>query len=679
MQRRSRTRFPVVVSYDSMSILSVERSSKSKVIFIIGLLIVAIMAALMITKKVSPLERLEGMMYDLRLRLVGTTKPPDAIVIAAIDERSIEKLGRWPWGRDTIAQLITKLSDAGAELIVFDIFMSEKEEHDPVLAKAVREASNVLVPLVFFFDRTTDTAYNEALINSSFHAFKNPENFRRYAPIGAKGVLTPVPELMQETMNLGHINMISDDDGVLRWELTAVEYMGYLYPSLDLQTAAVYLGIPHEKIVLHATEGIQLGSKRFIPTDEYGRTLIYYYGPSETFRHFSVADIIEGKIDPQQIQGKIVLIGATALGIYDLRVTPFSAVMAGVEKHANVIASIIDNRFLKIADVSLNLIILIISGLLLSFAVGRFKASVSFIITAFITFLIIALSYYLFAWQGIWSNVAYPVMTVLLIFAYGSVYSHAVEERYAKRIRAMFSSYVTERVVNELIKNPGMAKLGGERKEMTILFSDVRGFTSFSETHPPEEVVPILNEYLGEMTDVIFKWEGTLDKFMGDAILAFWGAPMRQEDHAERAIKCALEMLKRLQELQEKWRVEGKPVLDTGIGINTGEVLVGNIGAEGRKMDYTVIGDHVNLASRIEGLTRKYNVHILITEFTLDKIRDAIDAGRIWRLVATGLERVIVKGKEKAVGIYEVNPITSMAKPVIVEYKEGEAVRYKEK
>ena len=662
-----------------MSILSVDRSSKSKVIFIIGLLIVAIMAALMITKKVSPLERLEGMMYDLRLRLVGTTKPSDTIVIAAIDEKSIEKLGRWPWGRDTIAQLIMKLSAAGAELIVFDIFMSEKEEHDPVLAKAVRDASNVLVPLVFFFDRTTGTAYNEALTNSAFHAFKDPENFRRYAPIGAKGVLTPVPELMQETMNLGHINMRSDDDGVLRWELTAVEYKGYIYPSLDIQTAAVYLGIPHEKIVLHATEGIQLGSKRFIPTDEYGRTLIYYYGPSETFEPLSVVDIIEGKIDPQRIQGKIVLIGATALGIYDLRVTPFSEVMAGVEKHANVIASIIDNRFLRKAAISLNLIILIISGLLLSFAVGRFKASFSFIITSLITILIIALSYYLFTGRGIWINVAYPVITVLLIFAYGIVYSHAVEERYAKRIRAMFSSYVTERVVNELIKNPGMAKLGGERKEMTILFSDVRGFTSFSETHPPEEVVPILNEYLGEMTDIIFKWEGTLDKFMGDAILTFWGAPMKQEDHAERAIKCALEMMKRLKELQEKWRSEGKIVLDTGIGINTGEVLVGNIGAEGRKMDYTVIGDHVNLASRIEGLTRKYNVHILITEFTMDKIREAIDEGRIWRMEAKGLEKVIVKGKEKAVGIYEVNPIEGTAKPVIVDYKEGEAVRYKEK
>ncbi len=178
----------------------------------------------------------------------------------------------------------------------------------------------------------------------------------------------------------------------------------------------------------------------------------------------------------------------------------------------------------------------------------------------------------------------------------------------------MFSSYVTERIVNELIKNPDMAKLGGERREITLLFSDVRGFTSFSEKHTPEEVVSILNEYLGAMTGIVFKWEGTLDKFIGDAILAFWGAPMHQENHAELAVKCALEMVSTLRQLQQKWPSEGKPALDCGIGINTGEVIVGNIGAEGKKMDYTIIGDHVNLGSRIESLTRKYNVHILMTD-----------------------------------------------------------------
>jgi len=661
-----------------MPLNPVEKSKKARVVFLIGLSITIIFAGFLLIR-LSPVERLELMIFDLRFRAMGITKPPDNIVIAAIDEKSIEKLGRWPWSRNNIARLITKLTEAGAELIVFDIFMTEKEEHDPALARTVRDAGNVLVPIVFFFDRTRGSPDNELLINSAFQSIESTDEFRRHAPLSAKGVLTPFTELMQETMNLGHINMIPDKDGVLRWEPMVVEYGGYLYPSLDLQTAAVYLAIPHDRLVVHATRGVQLGTKRYIPTDEFGRSLIYYYGPPGTFTHFSISDLIEDRINPEFLFGKIVLVGATALGIYDLRVTPFSGVMAGVEKHANVIASIIENRFLKRAPASVNLAILLFAGLFMSVVVGRFKASISFVITSLLTFFLLFLSYYLFAGRGIWIDVAFPGITILLIFANGIAYSHAVEERYARMIRGMFSSYVTERVVNELIRNPGMAKLGGERKEMTILFSDLRGFTSFSETHPPEEVVPILNEYLGEMTDIIFKWEGTLDKFMGDAILAFWSAPMKQEDHAERAIKCALQMLKRLKELQEKWRSEGKPVLDAGIGINTGEVLVGNIGAEGRKMDYTVIGDHVNLASRVEALTRKYDAHILVTEFTMNKIREAIDARRIWQIETTGLEKVIVKGKEKAVGIYQVRPLEGKGESVITEYEAGDAKRYLEK
>src|SRR3989338_1109654 len=208
----------------------------------------------------------------------------------------------------------------------------------------------------------------------------------------------------------------------------------------------------------------------------------------------------------------------------------------------------------------------------------------------------------------------------------------------------MFSSYVTEKIVNELIKNPDMAKLGGERREITVLFSDVMGFTSFSEKHAPEEVVAILNEYLGEMTDIVLKWEGTLDKFIGDSILTFWNAPMRQENHAELAIKCALNMVGRIKELQKKWQAEGKPMLDCGIGINTGEVIVGNIGAEGKKMDYTVIGDHVNLAARSEALTRNYDAHIILTEFTYKRIEGLFSKKIIGHVTVKELDSVKVKG-----------------------------------
>jgi adenylate cyclase len=207
----------------------------------------------------------------------------------------------------------------------------------------------------------------------------------------------------------------------------------------------------------------------------------------------------------------------------------------------------------------------------------------------------------------------------------------------------------------------------------------VRGFTSFSETHPPEEVVPILNEYLGAMTEIIFKWEGTLDKFMGDAILAFWGAPMQQENHAELAVRCALQMHQKLLQLQEKWKTEGKQMLDSGIGINTGEVLVGNIGAEGKKMDYTVIGDHVNLGARIESLTRKYGVHILISEFTLDKIKAHVLNGTIGHVSIKGLEKVVVKGKKQSVSIYEFQSMDPGMKSVIAECEDDKVTYMDEK
>jgi adenylate cyclase len=221
-----------------------------------------------------------------------------------------------------------------------------------------------------------------------------------------------------------------------------------------------------------------------------------------------------------------------------------------------------------------------------------------------------------------------------------------MEERRARDIRKMFSSYVSKRIVDELIRDPSKAKLGGDRKEITVLFSDIRGFTAFSEKHQPEEVVSLLNEYLGAMTNIVFEYEGTLDKFVGDAIMALWGAPVGQPDHAERAVRCALTMIEKLQDLQKKWIAEGRHAIDIGIGINTGDMVVGNMGAEGKKMDYTVIGDNVNLGARLEGLTRQYNNHIIISEFTYSKVKDIVEVNE--------LGSVTVKGKQKPVVIYDV-------------------------
>jgi adenylate cyclase len=227
------------------------------------------------------------------------------------------------------------------------------------------------------------------------------------------------------------------------------------------------------------------------------------------------------------------------------------------------------------------------------------------------------------------------------------------EEKKAREIRAMFSSYVSPKIVEELINNPEKAKLGGERKDVTILFSDIIGFTTLSERKPPEEVIDLLNEYFKEMTDIIFKWDGTLDKFVGDEIMAFWGAPVDQPNHAELAVRCALNMTDRLSELQKKWTKEGKEILDCGIGINTGEVIIGNIGATGKKMDYTVMGDHVNLAARVEKLTREYNAKIIVTEFTIGHLDALIKEGLFGHYQLQERDNVRVKGKEKEVKIFE--------------------------
>ena len=654
-----------------------EKTRGGRLKFFIGSSITILITGLMLLN-LSPINALEDRLLDYRFKIRGAVKPPKDIIIAAIDEKSIDMLGRWPWDRNIMADVVKKLKSLGVRIIVFDIIFSEAEKNDTLFSKAMTDAGNVILPVFFEFDSESDIPDEEFISDSSFVNVKNSDKFNQYNPIGAKKITTPVSELGKSAIALGYVNTFPDDDGILRWEPLVIEYNGYLYPSITLQSAVKYLKIPNKMVILEATEGIRLG-ETYIPTDRFGRTLINYYGTDQTFSYFSISDILDGNIKPEDFHDKIVLIGATAVGIYDLRVTPFTAAMPGVEKHANVIASIIEKKFIKSVPRLVNITILLLSGLLLSLLIVRFKAFGGSAITISFLFFISLLGYYLFAQKGIWINITYPILNIFFVFISVTIYNYVAEERYAKRIRAMFSSYVTEKIVNELIKNPDMAKLGGERREITVLFSDVMGFTSFSEKHAPEEVVAILNEYLGEMTDIVLKWEGTLDKFIGDAILTFWNAPMRQENHAELAIKCALNMVGRLKELQKKWQAEGKPILDCGIGINTGEVIVGNIGAERKKMDYTVIGDHVNLGSRVESLTRKYNTHILITEFTLSKIKDLLADETIWKTEVTGLEKVIVKGKERPVGIYRVESLGHGVKSRVVEYQEGKVVKMEEK
>jgi len=612
-------------------------------------LIVALVLSALYLGNARFFQVLEEKTLDMRFALRGKIDPGPETVIAAIDEKSINKLGRFPWSRSTWSRVVDRLTADGARVIVFDVIFSEKEnaKSDDQLQRAIQRNGRVILPLVFDF---TATGFKEsgftsqkvdAVTASSFAVIRPGDE--TFVPLKAKMVLPPLSRFSSAAQALGQINMIPDEDGTLRWEMLAIEYQGDYYPPIGLQAARLYRDLGPESLVLDYRGSVSLGDT-VVPTDQYGRMLINYRGPDRTFPMYPVSDILDGTAPVGTFKDKIVLIGPTALGIYDLRVTPFTANMAGIEKHASVVDNILRGDFLHRTETGV-LPLIFLFAIVLGLTLPRLgaKSGAALFLAFFASYM--ALVQYLFAVKGIWFNLVYPASALFFGYTSQTAYRFFTEERRAREIRKMFSSYVSKRIVDELIRDPSKAKLGGDRKEITVLFSDIRGFTSFSEKLQPEEVVSLLNEYLGAMTEIVFAHEGTLDKFVGDAIVAFWGAPLSQPDHAERACRCALAMIDKLKQLQAKWAAEGKHVIDIGIGINTGDMVVGNIGAPGKKMDYTVIGDNVNLGARLEGLTRQYNNHIIISEFTCNKVKDI--------LAVNELGSVTVKGKQHPVVIYD--------------------------
>jgi adenylate cyclase len=609
-------------------------------------------------------ENIEGRTFDLRIYLKSLIKyqlPSTNIIIIAIDEKSIREIGRWPWDRDIVAGLINNITRDKPKVIGIDIMFSEKhnKEADEKLISAIKHAGNVVLATEFNVPEKEDIKevkeINEipnVLWDSAFTIIKPVKgiNWKQWS-IKAESVNLPIDELPGDA-SLGHAYMHPDMDGVLRWDIMYLYYGGECYPSFPLQIARTALGIKMKYMVLYGGKGIMLGEKSIL-TDRSGRVVINYIGKEHSFNYKSASDVIKGNIPNDFFKDKIVLIGTSAAGTYDQKVTPLSANMPGVEKNANVVTNILQNNFIRKSHNIIELLVILFTGIFLGIILPRLKAIPGTIISIIFILFYVLLSCYLLIFGNLWINLIYPLSNMFVIFISQTVTKFFFEEKKAKEIRSMFSSYVSPKIVEELISNPEKAKLGGERKNVTILFADIIGFTTLSEKRSPEEVVEKLNEYFEEMTNIIFKWDGTLDKFVGDEIMAFWGAPLDQPNHAELAVRCALNMIDSLLKLQEKWIKEGKEILDCGIGINTGDVVIGNIGAAGKKMDYTVIGDHVNLAARVEKLTRQYNAKIIVTEFTLNHITTLIEKKLIGHYQLTGLDAVKVKGKENEVKIFE--------------------------
>ncbi len=563
------------------------------------------------------LEAFEAKTYDLRFKAMrGALAPNPDIAIIAIDDKSVAELGRFPWTRTEYARLIKRLSDAGAKVVLFDAFFPEHEnaKADQAFAAAAKQAGNVVLATSFDFD----PAFN------------------------ITGRIGSIPEIERVVNGVGHINFLPENDGVNRRSLLLIEDAGKFTPSLGLMGAMAALG---EKEFVPGAYDVALG-ERHIPVSGDYAMWINFTGPPGIYPRFSFADVAKGRVDPALLKNKILFVGATALGIYDMRVTPFHGNTPGVEVHATIADNIISGRYIRQTGLEavIDILFIVLLGAIAYFLTTRLRLYVALPVTlAFIAGYVL-LSYEFFL-QGHWISMVYPPIAAFTALMVGGSFRFLVLERSARKMRAMFSSYLSDKLVARLEKDPEAAKLGGDTKEVTVLFTDIRGFTSYSEGHTPQEVVARLNEYLGEMVRVVERFDGTVDKFIGDGIMVYWGAPLAQPDHAELALSCIRAMNEKMNELRARWKSEGvEPFFIRG-GLQSGDVVAGNIGFTGKKMEYTVIGDTVNQAARLESTAKYYGVSFLVGEVTYEKT-SALCRYR-------ELDRIRVVGKQMPVRIYE--------------------------
>jgi adenylate cyclase len=647
------------------------------------------------------LHNLELKTLDMRFQLRGEVEPGPPVVIVAIDQKSQDVLGRWPFPRSSFAEAVDALREAGARVIAFDVDFPQPDQNsalqalqqvrkdyeartkagigdpafesrlkaleadadnDQKLADALSRFENAI--LGYFYLRGAEARtqnqerLNEFLNYLSFQAYPkivHPEYAKESEVLNNPALkfdgLSPnLPQFALNAKNFGYFNIIPDPDGTVRREPVIIPFRGSFYPSLDVAAALAYTNLSLDQVNVvfnrNGLERIDFG-KVSIPTDPGGFVWINYYGPARTFDQYSLADVVQRKIPAERLRDRLVLIGPTAVGIGDMAVTPFQQMnFFGVEVHANFITNILQGRFIRrgirenIIDILFLLFFSLVAGMVLS-KVPPSRATA--IMLAFLG-IFLGLAYYLFAYGRIWIVAFLPSATLTVNYAGIISYRFFFEEREKRKVRGAFHQYVPPGLITQILQHPELLRLGGEEKELTALFSDIRGFTTLSEGLTPTTLVDLLNEYLSEMTDVIFRHWGTLDKYIGDAIMAFWGAPYPQPDHALRACQAGLEMLQVLNRLQERWEAEGRPRIDIGVGINTGPMVVGNMGSK-RRFNFTVMGDNVNLASRLEGINKQFGTRLIISEATYEAVRE--------HLVARELDLIRVKGKMKPVRIFE--------------------------
>ncbi len=586
------------------------------------------------------------------------------IVIIGINEETINYFSNenilWPFPWDIHAKLTRFISTGKPLAILFDIMFLDHKPGEADFAKALKESNVAFIDYKFDAEESnvkfTDQKERLALLDK----VKFSANVNDRTEDIVEDVTPPTPELIKSSKGIGFANVFPGRDSINRTMPLVIKYKGLYYPNIDLSVIMHYYGIGPENIEIKMGEYIKLKNlpkekmakpndkkEILIPVDEKGFMDVNYIGGSGSFQHypyylFATEGTMEGN---NSLKDKILLIAAYAsAGIAtDEHKSPYGATY-GIEHHANALNTILNQDFLfKLSDLQ-NIAIMLIIALLIGMFVPRMSIGSSLVVTVLFIILYSVCSYILFDYFSIITALATPLIQTALTYSMLVTYRVVNEQQEKKYIRQTFSKFVSKSVVDELLKDPSKIKLGGDKKILTVLFSDIRGFTSISERLTPEELVEHLNIYLQSMTDIILKYFGTLDKYIGDAVMAFWGAPIEMDDHALKACKASLEMMDALKVMNKKWEAENKPILEIGIGINTGDMIVGNMGSAAR-MDYTLMGDNVNLGSRLEGTNKFYKTGIIISEFTYQYVKEDV--------VVRELDLIRVKGKALPVKIYE--------------------------
>jgi adenylate cyclase len=624
-------------------------------------------------------ELLDLKALDYRYTVRGEIAPGDEVVIVGIDEKSLSEVGRWPWPRTRLAALIDRLNEGGAAVIGLDIILDQPDttvdmgtleatvaaapdldakallnilgpeiEADSLLAGAFRRAEGVV--LGHFFELGSEPSVLEPGVvarvpelSVSATGRATPESVS--AVVVARAAHLSAPALLDAAAASGHTNVLPDPDGINRRLPLIVRVEDRLSPSLSLSVLQRYRGGEPATVALAPGEvaAIRMGDS-VLPADSGGQLWVNYYGLPGTFRHVSAADVLAGRFGAE-VSEKIALVGFTALG-FDEIATPFHPVVPGIDLQATAVANLLrgDSLWRPRWLVPVEAAFVVLLGLFVGLLLSRLSGGLGWAAALGMVVLYLWGTQWLFETRGLVLTTVYPIAAIVSCTLGAAIYRAVAEEREKREIREAFSHYLNPEVTDLLARDPSQLRLGGERRHVTVFFSDIQDFTTIAESLGPEALGKLLNEYLGAMTDIVFQHEGLLDKYVGDAIMAFWGAPVAAPDHARRCCQAALDMQAALARLHERWAADGVPLMEIRIGIHSGEAMVGNFGSA-QRFSYTAMGDTVNLASRLEGVNKRYSTHVLISEGTRHAVGD--------EFLCREIDRVVVKGRVEPVTVYE--------------------------